>query len=144
MKFYLLVPALTLALSAHAAPSTPDPVSTYLVCTGIEPLWHSGWFKSTAEMDGRSKRIIKLSQDATKATISTMALGEQVFDLTTDGESYIGSKKLNIAELDRRISKASISIDRITGLMSVAFTVTGEPLELVAFVGNCQRANVKF
>jgi len=144
MKCNLLILALTLALSARAAPFTLEPASTYLVCTGIEPLWHPGWFESNAEMDSKSKRIIKLSQGATKATTNTMALGEQVFDLTTDGESYTGSKKLNIAELDRRISKASISIDRITGLTSVAFTVTGEPLELVAFVGNCQRASVKF
>ena len=121
MKFSPLILALTLALGAHAAPSTPDSASTYLVCTGFEPLWHPGWYESTAEMDGKTKRIIKLSQGGTKAMTNTMALGEQVFDLTTDGESYTGSKELNIAGQGRRISKASISIDRITGLTSVAY-----------------------
>lgn len=146
MKNLFLLPLITLALGANAAPSTPNVAPIYLVCTGEEYLYTSSWLEPAGKMDESSKLTIKLSQGGTKATTTLLILGEQTFDLTTDGEYYTASKRLNLARLDGLISKATISMNRITGLTYVSFTVTDSPRnrELVAFLGNCQRGSAQF
>ncbi|WP_143452534.1 hypothetical protein [Janthinobacterium sp. 61] len=89
---------------------------------------------------------IKLGPDASTATVRFVNLGEQVFDLTTDGEHYFGSKQLDLEVLDGRIIDAQITINRINGQTYAGFTVTESPKDggRWGFSGFCERASANF
>ncbi|WUR14714.1 hypothetical protein E7V67_006285 [[Empedobacter] haloabium] len=130
-----------------AAPAAALSQATYLACMGAQPWWEGSWGTAARGVSNdQAKTTIKLSADKTTATVVLPSLGEQVFEIKADEESYHGGKEMSQRALDGVISSAYISINRITGSTRIGFKVTNSPADggRWAFSGSCEPASAKF
>jgi hypothetical protein len=130
-------------LLAAAAPAHAE--SVILNCHGWLPLYVGNWEAANPQegADDTAQIVINTA----KHTISAQAaLGRVVAPLHTTGTRYFGRRPLNQIAYGRRVLRADVSVNRVTGAGFVSYILDDDGKEAlrVGFQGKCEPAAPKF